>query len=235
MAGVSADAEVPSGARTPRQFRRAGFIPAILYGQGVEPLPLAVKAKEFVGLLGHASSSTLVTLQIGGGEPRRVLIHEVQHDPLTGQPRHVDFHQVRLTEKIRVKVPLKPVNAAPAVKDLGGVFIQSLNEIEVEAFPEDLPSEMVVDLSRLRSFEDRITVADLAVPATVAVHTAGSEMVAVVTPPRTEEELKQLETPAEAASVAEIKTEAEEKKAQEAAKKVAEEKTAGSKEEKKGK
>lgn len=188
---------------------------------------LAVDAKAFGKLLPQVSSSTLITLVLEGDEPRRVLIPEVQHDPLSGEPVHVDFHQVRLTEKIRVKVPLKPVGVSAAVQDLGGILVQSLSGIEVEALPQDLPSEISIDLSRLATFDDRVTVADLAIPTSVAVHARSEEVVAVVAPPRTEEELKaELETPTVTAPAAEVKTEAEVKKAAEEAQKVVEEQTA---------
>ncbi len=213
---------------TPAVVRRAGFVPAVLYGRGTENLSLAVEAKGFAKLLREISSSTLLTLHVGEGDPRRVLVQEVQRDPLADHPIHVDFHQVLLTERIRADVPLKAAGVSPAVKDLGGILVQNLNEIEVEALPEDLPSEIAVDLSQLATFADRITVADLAMPAGVEVHAKPEEVVAVVTSPRTEEELKELEE-APAEGVAEVKTEAEEKKAAEEAKKTEEESAEGGK------
>lgn len=212
---------------TAAAVRKSGYVPAVLYGHGTENHALAVDAKVFMKTLPQISSSTLLTLAIEGDEPRRVLVPEVQHHPLTGLPVHVDFHQVALTEKIRAKVPLKPVGVSTAVNDLGGILVQSLAEIEVEALPIALPSEIPVDLSRLAAFDDRITVADLVIPAGVTVHARPEEIVAVVTPPRTEEELKaELETPTTVAPAAEVKTEAEVKKAAEEAQKVVEEQTA---------
>lgn len=198
------------------EVRRRGFVPAILYGHGIPNVLLAVEAKGFMKLLPELSSSTLLTLNIQGADPRRVLIQEVQRDPLTGRPTHVDFHQVKLTEKIRAHVPLRVTGVSPAVKDQGGILVQSLSEIEVEALPENLPGEIAVDLAKLVTFDDRMTVADLSVPSNVEVYAKPEEVVAVVTPPRTEEELKELETAAEV-KVAEVKTEAEEKKAAEEA------------------
>lgn len=219
--------------------RKSGSVPAVLYGRGMESRSLSVNAKAFQKILPHLSSSTLITLKLEDGEPRRVLIPEVQHHPLTGEPVHVDFHQVQLTEKIRAKVPLKPAGVSTAVKDLGGVLVQSLAEIEVEALPQDLPGEITIDLSRLVALDDRITVADLVVPPGVEVHVRPEEVVAVVAPPRTEEELKaELETPTVAPAAAEVKTEAEVKKAEEETKKAeegepaAEKKPEGKKEEK---
>lgn len=229
-----------NGKLSAHQLRRSGYLPAVLYGHGVENLLLCIDAKAFAKALHRVSSSTLLSLSVSEGDVRRVLVQDVQHHPLTGEPTHVDFHQVQLTEKIHAKVPLRAVGVAPAVKDRGGVLIQSVTEIDVEALPQDLPSEILVDLARLTTFEDRITVADLQIPPGVEVHEKTEEVVAVVSPPRTEEELKaELEAPA-AAAPTEVKTEAEVKKAAEEAQKTAEgepaaKKKAEKKEEKKGK
>lgn len=213
---------VGGGTLSAHQLRRSGYVPAVLYGHGVENLLLAVNAKELMKELHGVSSSTLISLSVSDGDVRRVLLQAVQHHPLTGNPVHVDFHQVKLTEKIRAKVPLRAVGVSAAVKDRGGVLVQSVAEIEVEALPEDLPSEIPVDLTKLATFENRITVADLPIAQGVEVHAKPEEVVAVVSPPRTEEELKaELETPA-AAAPTEVKTEAEVKKAAEDAKKAAE-------------
>lgn len=208
---------------TAAAVRRKGFLPAVVYGHGVPTLALAVERKAFLKLLPQLSSSTLLSLAIGGADARRVLISEVQRDPMTGDPIHLDFHQVKLTEKIRAKVPLKSRGVSAAVKDLGGVLVQSINDIEVEALPQDLPGEIPVDIARLVTFEDRVTVADLHIPTGVEVHAKPEEIVAVVQPPKTEEELKaELETPAAAPAAGEVKTEAEVKKAAEEAKKTEE-------------
>lgn len=213
---------VGGGTLSAHQLRRSGYVPAVLYGHGVENLLLAVNAKELMKELHGVSSSTLISLSVSDGDVRRVLLQAVQHHPLTGDPVHVDFHQVKLTEKIRAKVPLRAVGVSAAVKDRGGVLVQSVAEIEVEALPQDLPSEIPVDLTKLATFENRITVADLPIAQGVEVHAKPEEVVAVVSPPRTEEELKaELEVPAVAAPT-EVKTEAEVKKAAEDAKKAAE-------------
>lgn len=206
------------GASAVRRLRRKGQVPAVLYGHGAANLNLAVDARELATVLREVSSSTLLSLVIGEGDVRRVLVQDIQHHPLTGDPIHLDFHQVRLTEKIKAKVPVLATGVSPAVKDHGGVLVQSINEIEVEALPQDLPEAIPLDLSKLATFDDRITVGDLPVPAGVEMHAKSEDVVAVVTPPRTEEELKELETTVEE-KVAEVKTETEEKKAAEEAEK----------------
>ena len=197
--------------RTPEQVRRAGYIPAVLYGHGVENLHVAVEKRTLLKLLPALSSSTLMTLTVDA-DPRKVLVHDIQRHPLTGLPIHVDFYQVKLTETIRVTVPLVFEGVAPAVKDLGGTLVKSLDAVDVEALPQNLPEHIVVDIRRLAIFDDHIRVQDLAVPEGVEILDDPDEAVAVVTPPRTEKELEELEEEVEE-KAGEVKTEAEEKKA----------------------
>lgn len=200
--------------RTPEQVRRAGFIPAVLYGHGVTTLTIAVNTRALEKLLPALSTSTLMNLSLPNTKATsKVLVHEVQRHPLTGVPIHVDFYQVKLTEQIRAKVPLAFAGVSPAVKDLAGTLVKSADEVNVEALPQDLPEHLIVDVSRLRSFDDRITIGDLPVPGGVKVLDDAHEVVAVVTRPRTEEELQELETEVEETGTA-VKTEAEEKKAE---------------------
>ncbi len=199
--------------RTAEQIRRVGYIPAVLYGHGAENLSLAIEAKSFGKILPHLSSSTLLRLNIKGEkDSRSVLISEMQRHPLTGLPNHVDFHQVKMTEKIRTSVPLVFEGESAAVKTLGGILVKSLDEIEVEALPQDLPEQIIVDISQLKTFEDRISIKQLSVGKEVSILTNLEEIIAVVTPPRSEAELEELEKEVEE-NAAEVKTEADEKKA----------------------
>ncbi len=205
--------------RTPEQVRRAGYIPAVLYGHGVANMNIAVETRIFEKLLPALSSSTLMTLTTAdGGEARRVLVHAVQRHPLTGRPIHADFYAVILTEKIRAHVPLVFEGISPAVKEHGGTLLKNIDDVEVQALPQDLPEHLVVDISRLVTFESRLHVRDVAVSSGVEILQDLEEVVAVVTPPRTDAELQELATEVEE-KAGEIKTEAEEKRAAEEAQK----------------
>lgn len=185
-------------------------------------MTVAINGRALEKMLSHLSSSTLMTLTFGEqGDARRVLLHAMQRHPLTGKPIHMDFYQVKLTEKIKAKVPLQFVGVSSAVKDQSGTLVKNVDEVDVEALPQDLPDHLEVDISKLATFEDRIRVQDLSVAAAVQLLTDPTETIAVVRPPRTEEELKELETVVEE-KIAEVKTEADEKKAAEEAKKAAE-------------
>jgi len=131
---------------------------------------------------------------------------------MTGNPIHVDFHQVNLKEEIETTVPLVFEGVSLAVKDMAGMLVKSINEINVQALPQNLPEHIIVDISALNDFEARITIGDLKVGADVKVLDNLEEIVAVVTPPRSEAEMEELNKEVEE-NASEVKTEADEKKA----------------------
>ena len=173
--------------------RRSGLIPAIVYGRGVESLNLWVSALDFRKLLKKSGESTIINLEIEGKNDRNVIIQDIQRDPVTYKIIHLDFFQVRMDEKIETEVELVFVGESPAVKEFGGILIKSIDKLEIKCLPADLPSRIDVDVSVLKTFEDHITVGDLNVGKGVDVELEPETVVAVVAPPRTEDDLKELE------------------------------------------
>jgi len=198
-------------------FRKQGQVPAILYGHNLKPVPLFLKKAEFEKVLVQAGTSTLIDLKIENEKPKKVLIHAVQKDPLTLAPLHVDLYQVKMTEKIVTEIPLKFVGEAPAVVELDGTLLVNRDNIEVECLPTDLVHEIEVDISSLKTFDDLIKVADLKIPKGLEVLNDPNEVVASVTPPRSEEELAELEAPVEekVEEVEEVKKEKKEEEEEE--------------------
>lgn len=179
-----------------RALRGKGLLPAVLYGHGVPNVNLVVPRDEFLRVFKMAGTSTLINLSVDG-KAQKALIHDVAYHPLTDEPLHVDFYQVKLTEKIKTEIPLKFVGEAPAVRELGGSLTVQKETVNVEALPTDLVGEIEIDISSLATFDDVITVANLKVPANIAVLNDPEEVVAVVAPPISEEELAALEAPVE--------------------------------------
>ncbi|OGI27638.1 MAG: hypothetical protein A2359_02945 [Candidatus Moranbacteria bacterium RIFOXYB1_FULL_43_19] len=171
-----------------------GAIPAILYGRGIENVMLWVNRREFNRIREQAGESTVFKVKLENGEERNVLIKEIQRDILNGKPTHIDFYQVRMDEEIEAKVELEFVGESPAVKELGGILIKNMDEIEVKCLPGDLPPKIEVDISRIKNFEDYIYVKDLPVSDKVELLADSENVVAMVTEPRSEEELAELET-----------------------------------------
>ncbi len=201
-----------------KALRREGFIPAELYGHGFKNIHLALPAKEFNKVLKAAGSTSVVTLLLGK-ESKSAMIHEVARDSVSSEIIHVDFHQVRMDELVKAHVPLEFVGEAPAIKTQGAVVNRSMSEIEVEAFPQDLPHSLVVDLSVLDELDKTIYVKDLKCPKGVTFLVDTGTAIATATPPAPEE----VAVPAETVDVSAITTEGEVKKAERDAEKAAKE------------
>jgi large subunit ribosomal protein L25 len=185
--------------RANKRIRNQGLIPAILYGRKVKNIPLVIKGSDFEKIYQEAGESTLIKLNVSDGdrklkkEERVVLIHDIARDPVSDKIIHIDFYQVKMDEAISTEVSLVFIGESEAVKRDGGVLVKNIQEIEVEALPADLPHEIEVDISVLKSFDDAIRIKDLKIPDKVKVVANADDMVASVLPPRTEEELAELE------------------------------------------
>lgn len=221
MAEIKAEKRVVIGKQT-KILRNKGFLPAVLYGAGVPAMSLTVPIREFQKILAEAGETSLVTVSVEG-KPHNVLIHDVAKDPMTLAPIHADFYAVRMDKPIEANILLAFVGEAPAVKNEGGILVKVLHELAVKALPKDLPHEIIVDISRLEKFEDKIHIKDIALPAGVIAEGDADEVIALVEPPRSDADLEEL-TKAEAGeAIAEVKTEREAKSEAKAAEEPAEE------------
>lgn len=211
-----------------KSLKKNGVIPAVLYGHGSKAMSLSLNLKEFAKIYKQAGESTIINLNIekdGKVESKPVLIHEVDFDPVSDVLRHADFYIVRMDEKITAKIPIIFVGESNAIKVLNGILIKNLHEIEIEALPKDLPHQIEVDISAINTFNDYIHIKDLKLSHGVKIFGDDLEIVALVKPPRTEEEIKALEGEVKI-DVEAVKVESEEKKKEEEVKKAAEEEAA---------
>lgn len=189
MLSLSAKIRKEKGKKT-KKLRQKNILPAVLYGPKLKNISLEVNLKEFEKIYKEAGE-TLISLDVEGEKQYQVLIHQIQYHPLTGKPIHVDFYQPLLTEEVEAKVPLVFEKEAPAVKNLGGTLVTNISEVEVKALPQNLPKEIRVDVSGLRTFEDNILIKDLKVPQGVKILKDPTEIVVLVLPPeKIEEELE---------------------------------------------
>lgn len=172
-------------------LRRRGLIPAVVYGPGQPSASVQVERQAFLKVFAAAGETQLVELKLGS-EAIPVLVHDYQRDPLSDQITHVDFLRVVMDKAIAAKVPLKFAGISPAAKDLGGVIVTNLREIEVKARPNQIPAFLAVDLSGLKHFHEEILVSTLALPAGVTLLTAANLAIISVLPPRTQSELDAL-------------------------------------------
>jgi len=201
-----------------KQVREQGFIPAILYGHKINNLNLSVNYQDFVRVYKEAGESTLIKLKVKGDkkEERTVLIYDVAKDPVTDQFIHIDFNQVRMDQKTTVEVPLVFIGESEAVERDRGVLVKSIQTVEVEALPQDLPSEIEVDISVLKTFDDSIYIKNLKVSDQVKLTADSEEVVASVMPPRTDEEMDKLEeAPEEKVDEVEVEEKGKDKEGEE--------------------
>lgn len=192
-------------------LRRAGIIPANIYGRGIESLPVQLDIREFRDALSAAGSTGVVDLHVSGdsgpdgGKSHPVLIEHVSTHPATGKVLHVDLRQVDLDRPVRTAVPIVFTGESAAVRDEGGVFVTSLDSLDVEALPRLLPHEIEVDIARLAEVDAQIVVGDLKLPQGVTVHNDAEAVLARVVASKLEQEVaaEEAEAAAEAAAAAE--------------------------------
>ena len=159
-------------------IRRAGSVPGVVYGAHQKATPISVSAGAFGKVLKEAGEATIVSLT-GLGDPLPTLIHEVDLDPLTNLPRHVDFYAVTKGQKVEVAVPLIFVGVSPAV-EAGANLVKVMHELEVEADPMNLPHNIEVNISALASLGDKVHASDLVLPSGIKLVTPKEEVVALV-------------------------------------------------------
>lgn len=181
--------------RKVKSLRRRGFVPAVVYGHGFDSAPIQLPLKDFEKVYAEAGESTVVYLNLEGKE-YPTIIQDVARNPVSDGFLHVDFYKVRLDEKIKAKIPLNFAGESPAVKNLSGILVKNISEIEVEGFPQDLPHQIEVDISGLAELKSHILVKDLPISNKLEVRAEPEAIVALVQEPISEEELKaQLEVP----------------------------------------
>lgn len=180
-------------------LRRAGLLPAVVFGHGKESVPVTVDAHEFELLRRRIAGSTLVDLSVDGKKANPVFIHDVQISPVTRRMLHAELFLVRMTEETTMEIPLVTIGDAPAVRDHGGTLLHALETLKVRALPANLPERFEISVDGLVDFDAQIHVRDIAIPSDVTLLTDLDEMVARVQPPRVEIEAPTVE--AEAAEV----------------------------------
>ncbi len=164
---LNVQARTAGGTGDARRLRKTGLIPAIVYGKGVEPKCISVDATEWQ-LLSRNELNILSLVE--DGKETLVLLKEVQHDPIRNRTRHLDFQAIRMDQKIKAHVAVRPGHALPAGASAGGLLEQNIHEIEVESLPQDLPEEIIVDVSGM-NLGDMIHVGDIPMPEGVVAVT----------------------------------------------------------------
>ncbi|MBP2018676.1 large subunit ribosomal protein L25 [Symbiobacterium terraclitae] len=157
-----------TGSRVSRRLRRAGFVPGIIYGPGVDPLAVSVRSTQLERLVDRHGRGHLMNVQVEGeANPRQVVIKDLQRDILTGQVIHVDFLQVDIHRTITLKVPVVVVGE-DQVKRRSLVVTYELDEVEIECRPTEIPEAITLSIFGVTE-PGPVTVSSLSVPPGVKV------------------------------------------------------------------
>jgi large subunit ribosomal protein L25 len=184
---VEAKLREQTGSADARRLRRAGFIPATVYGDHKDPLSVAVNAKELTLILRSESGhNTIFKLQSPNHEAATVMIKDWQIDPIKGKLIHADFYRISLTEKQRVSVPVELVGEPFGVRYEAGILEHTLRALEIECLPSDIPKHITVDVSHLH-LSGHVMVRDLKVGDNIRILTGSDYVVAQVLSTKAEE------------------------------------------------
>jgi len=176
-----------------KQLRREGQLPGVMYGHDAQNQHITLNALEYQKIFEHFGTSTLVDLVVDAAKPIKVLLHEPQNHPVRTQLVHADFYIVKMTEKLQTEIPLDFVGESDAVTIQDGTLTVQLDTVEVECFPDKLVPSIEVNISTLKTFEDIIRIGDIKAPEGMEILNDPEEVVALVTAPRSEAELEELE------------------------------------------
>jgi large subunit ribosomal protein L25 len=176
--------------RKTKTLRREGVLPANIYGKKIKSLAIQVPEKEFEKVFKESGETNIIKLKVAEqSKPRHVLATNLQRDPVTDLPLHIDFHQVDLTEKVTVAIPIETKGESPAVKEKGGILITLLDEVKAEALPKDLPDKFEVDISHMAEIGNSLLIKDLKVDKKkVTLLAAEDETIVTIQEPKVEEE-----------------------------------------------
>jgi large subunit ribosomal protein L25 len=169
-------------------LRKAGQLPAVVYGRGEASSSVMVDSHEFDVLRRRIGPNALVDLSVDGKAARPVLIHDVQIHPVHRRPLHADLFLVRMTEELTVDVPLVATGESHAVEQLNGTLLHPTETVRVKALPDHLPQSIEYSIDSLVDFDATVHVRDLAIPSDVTLLTDPDEIIAKVQAPRIEVE-----------------------------------------------
>ncbi len=185
--------------------RLQGLVPAVVYGTGKDSLSISVNYAEFSKLYKAAGEASLIDLSLDGQNEGKVLVQDIQYNPVNDKILHVDLRRIDMTKPMKATVELRFVGEAPIIKASGGTLVASLQAVEVECLPKDLVSHLDIDLSCLTTYEDVIKVKNLVLPSGITIHSPHSEaLVAKAMRALTEEEIKAMEAATEPVDLSKI-------------------------------
>ena len=201
---IVANPRTKVGKGSARQTRMAGHIPAVVYGPEIDPVPISIEAKAFrAAVKGSTGASTIFDLDVEG-KKNKVVIRDIQRDPVTSKVTHIDFHAIAMNKPIHLSIPIRFVGVSEGVKTQGGIMQTTLRELEISCLPADIPEKVEIDVAEL-NIGDSVHVEDLSIPNVNILSDEHSTVVVISAPTvlkSTAEEAAEAEAEAEAAEEA---------------------------------
>lgn len=184
---LKAEPRAAAGTTASKAVRKAGKVPAIIYGRHQKPQSLQIDAQELsLALRKVAGEHILVNLDIAGAGSALALIQDVQHHPVKRHIVHLDFHALKEDEAMHTTVPVIGFGEPDGVKNSGGLLEQIIRSLDVECLPKDLPESVTIDVSTMK-VGDTIHVNQVALPAGVTVRNSADAVVFHCAAPKVEE------------------------------------------------
>lgn len=169
------------------ELRTNGILPSVVYGKNTQNTLISTSILDFNKVLKNVGESGTISLEIKGNEALKektitldVLVHDIQYNPLTNTPIHVDFLAIDINQPVEVTIPLEYTGVAPAEKNGLGILVKVLHEIDVRALPKDLPHTIKVDLNNLNNLDDQLRIEDIYIPNSIEIITDKDEVVALI-------------------------------------------------------
>ena len=174
-----------------KKLRQNGKIPIRLFGGGIDPMPMQADASSLGKILSQAGFNSPIFVNFDSSKEENVcFIREVQRDPITEELLHIDLLKVDMSKKVTVEVPVRLFGVPDAVKNLGGILLQSINSIPVSALPLSIPESISVDVTILVDFDKSIRIKDIEFGDGVDPERDPDTLIARVVPPRIDEEVE---------------------------------------------
>ncbi len=178
------------GKNANRRLRKDGEIPAVVYGEGRDPIAIRVGDRQLRDLLRKSGDNAVFLLEREGTDQKRhAMIRDIQYNPLNGAVVHIDFQRIDLAKKVRVSVPIELLGTPVGVKTEDGIIDFVTREIEVECLPGKIPSTLQIDISHLHAGQ-HVEISALELPEGVEVTGDETSVIASVAIARAEEEVE---------------------------------------------
>ncbi len=169
-----------TGKGAAHRARQSGNIPAVIYGPEIDSIPIEVEEREFRSVWKAAGGSSIVNLKVDGKE-NKVIVRDIQRDPITNRVIHLDFHAISMTKPISISIPIIFTGTPVGVKVDGGIMQATMRELDISCLPTDIPEHFEIDVSNL-SIGDSIHVSNLSIPNVQIEHEPASTVVVISAP-----------------------------------------------------